>query len=503
MSIQNQVALRNLPKLPEEKQEGLSLFGSALSSAGARSVTGLPQTVMMMGLVVAVVGVAMAVFTSNTVAGAGFGVCGVVSLMGLYIVSTAEALERMQQSVDKLNKQELFFQGQTRLIDQAFRSVSKDTERLKKEGDLFDAKLKLLDSTHSRLNKAYSDLELAVKSMGDAGGVYSKNREEIQKRVVEMKAFITQSEIALKEYKETNSVFASHITKFSRAVLGLGQVDQKIERALNAFSVKNGDTPGTREQVECAEQIMGYLSTYLQSQHRSHLDVVRQYDRHFHRMDESMVYMSSFRRQLEETSAQLEPKDEKIRKAAQALEKQGQSVSSLLQQLSGGREVMERERGEVDRQFDSYMVKQDHMLRLIEQAVIKAENKLNDKERSLYQLRESLVEIQESLSASAEAQRKKDVEQQARESELNEHAAQLEVMQRSYDFNKRELEENIELLARQKNEHALHLQRSYEDLTQREIALSNKGLKIEQQHQHLQQLIRKIKKKDLLEESRV
>jgi prefoldin subunit 5 len=170
---------------------------------------------MMMGLIVAVAGVAMAVFTSNTVAGAGFGVCGVVSLMGLYIVSTAEALERMQQSVEKLNKQELFFQGQTKLIDQAFKSVTRDTDKLIEQGKLFEAKLDLSQFYYTpSFDNAYNNLELAVGSMNDASGIYAKNKEEVRSRLAEMHLFIEQSSAALKQYKDTNREFSRQVTKF-------------------------------------------------------------------------------------------------------------------------------------------------------------------------------------------------------------------------------------------------------------------------------------------------
>jgi hypothetical protein len=53
---------------------------------------------------------------------------------------------------------------------------------------------------------------------------------------------------------------------------------------------------------------------------------------------------------------------------------------------------MERERGEVDRQFSSFTGREDHPPELIKQAMIKVENKLSEKERSLYQLRDSLFE---------------------------------------------------------------------------------------------------------------
>ncbi|MBM3207673.1 MAG: hypothetical protein FJZ57_03595 [Chlamydiae bacterium] len=501
MSVQFQIPRRGAGLALEQKQEAASLITAAMPSMKGKCISNFSQSVMMMGIVAAVVGVSIAIFTSNTIAGIGFGMCGIVSLMGVYVIDGAEELKRMQASVDQLNQQERFFHGQTRLIDQAFKSVSKDTDRLEREGSLFKAQLQMLNATNSRLDHAYKELETALKLMGDAGGSYSKNREEIQKRVSEMKSFISQSQVALKEYKDTNVQFTGYVARFSRTVLGMGQVEEKIEKALNAFAVQNGDTPGTTEQVKNAEEIMGYLKTYLDAQHIDHMEVVHSFDKHFHTMESSLRDLTTLQQRIQQTSSFMEPTQQLIQQSSIALKKESESVSALVSHLTGNKEAIEFQRGEVAGQFQALKMAQDQILHLVQEASIRAEARLRDKEDQLQRIRISQEQNNTRLTLIEELQQRRESEQQQRHIALEERHSAQQLRQQSLQNMETALLEKQEQLRMKQEELVVQKQQAHESLAQKEQELAQQVIKVQQQHVNLKQLVTKVRKSILLGES--
>ena len=120
---------REMGVAEQMRNEGGILSAVALPALAGRIVSNWSQTSMIGGVVVSVIGVAAAIFSSNFMAAAGFGVAAIISMAGIFIADSAMRAQEWKEAMERFQGEKMFLEVQTRKMDLVQKNIKAESDR--------------------------------------------------------------------------------------------------------------------------------------------------------------------------------------------------------------------------------------------------------------------------------------------------------------------------------------------------------------------------------------
>lgn len=327
------------------KEEESSIAGNVFPSIGGRMVSSWSQSIMIAGIVVAVIGVAAAVFTSSVFAAVGFALLGVISALGVYVAQNAFEGEQLQNSIAQLNRQNSFLDEQTGKIEGTSRLIIAENARLKSAQEMLEGKARELQRENQRMVQANKDLEKAFQDMGAANRAMTENRAALDRKIVEMQQFVSNAKQVLQGFLRINVEFASRVGAFASVVSGLGRTEAQVRATVSEFEhVSTTELPQLTQQLQLARDLSNHIHTHITAQNESLHKLSEDYRAQVTRLEASVAPITTYNASLERQDVAFAAREASIGVATANMETEKRALTELAAELELQRQGIATER---------------------------------------------------------------------------------------------------------------------------------------------------------------
>ena len=248
-------------------KEGLAVASAVVPSLAGHSVTSYAQSFMIAGIIISVIGVATAIFTTSILVGVGFGLAGIVSIVGVFVAQSAFEGEQLQNSIAQLSRQNVFLEDQRIRLDSACRLLQGENDRLKEAQGSLDIKHKELERENIRIGQISSDLRASLEGLAGANALLSESRSVVVSQVVRLQGYVTEAKTTLQTFLETHREFSTTVSSFTGAIANLDKTEDLILRAITDLENEVvAAIPTLKSHVALATEISGYIGSRIETQ---------------------------------------------------------------------------------------------------------------------------------------------------------------------------------------------------------------------------------------------
>ncbi|MCX6990868.1 MAG: hypothetical protein NTX49_07400 [Chlamydiae bacterium] len=247
--------------------EGAAIASAVVPSLAGRSITSYAQSFMIAGIIISVMGVAAAIFTSALLTGVGFGLAGIVSVIGVFVAQSAFEGEQLQNSIAQLNLQNAFLDGQRLRLDSSVTLLKGENDRLQQAQGGLDLKYKELEGENARIQQLSSALGLSLQGMTTANHVLSESKSVLIAKVAQLQGYVAEGKATLQTFVDTHREFSTKVGVFAEAIARLDNTEGVIRSAIVDLEMQGAASlPGLREHVTLATEISGYIRSRMQEE---------------------------------------------------------------------------------------------------------------------------------------------------------------------------------------------------------------------------------------------
>lgn len=339
MSVSNVSGAATLPStvkgtstLPASsaKEAEMSIAAAVLPSIAGKIVSTWPQSVMIAGIVAAVVGVAAAVLTSSLFAGIGFALLGVISIVGVFVAQDAFEGAELQNSIALLGRQNTFLDQQTAKVELTSKQIIAENAKLKSAQVTLGQKADELQKENQRIIQANKDLEKALQDLAAANRSIREGSASLERRIADMKQVVVQANQILQTFLRRNLEFASSVGAFASASAGLGRTEAEIQGTLAEFErVTTEEIPQIRAQIELAQALSDRINTHMTEQNESLRRISEGYAAQITRLDATVAGLTASIQSYERLAADFIAREDSIRQATTAMESARGGLTAL------------------------------------------------------------------------------------------------------------------------------------------------------------------------------
>jgi len=276
------------------KESEMSIAGAVLPSIAGKLVSTWPQSVMISGIVAAVVGVAAAIFTSSLFAGIGFALLGVISIVGVYLAQNAFEGAELQNSIAQLGRQNTFLDQQTAKVELTAKQIIEENTKLKSAQVILAQKTEELQKENQRVVQANKDLEKALQDLGAANRIMREGSATLERRIADMQQVVVQAKQSLQTFLRRNVEFASRVGAFTSASEGLGQTEAQMQATLAGFErITTAEIPVLTAQIEFARALSDHIHAHMTEQNEALHRISEEFAAQVARLDASVARLTA------------------------------------------------------------------------------------------------------------------------------------------------------------------------------------------------------------------
>ena len=355
-------------------QGGGSLAAAVMPSLAGRSVTSYAQSFMIVGIIISVIGVAAAIFTSSILAGVGFGLAGIVSVIGVFVAQSAFEGEQLQNAIAQLNLQNAFLDDQRIRLDSASKFLKGENDRLKQAQGGLDLKCKELEGENTRIQQVSSDLRLSLQGMTASNRLLSESKSVLVAKVAELQGYVTEAKSTLQIFLQTYKEFSSNVSAFALVIPSLDKTEALIQRVISDLETKETEALlRLREHVTLATEIADYIHTRGEREQHLQLLAIPTYQEEVSTLRTSIGSLQNSVKDLERIHAAFASESEHSESIGSLQSKHREALAELITALEAGVAKFERERGKLiaetvvlQRTLTEFVTQRDALLHTLE-----------------------------------------------------------------------------------------------------------------------------------------
>jgi chromosome segregation ATPase len=395
MSIPNAHSAANVSVLASARQESAAVAAAVIPSLAGRSVTGWTHSFMMLGVAVAIVGVAASIFTGTMMATVGFGALGVVSLVGVFVAQSAMEGEMLQNSISQLNEQNAFLDDQTKKMDGAFKTIKKENEKLKATHGVLEAKIVMLEKENTRLMKASKDLDVALHSLSESNRSLEVKKVTLEKKVGDFEQYLRESLAVLDHFVGTNIEFASRVRLFCGAIKGLEDVEGSVRTMVGSLEdCVGGNFSDLRERLSLVKMISQDLKIVIDQDKVLQRALIDDYSAQMAIAERTSKEFASYGQSFDQSIGKISDRQTDMLVVAQNLERQRVELEQMARVLEAKRLQFVEEKQAFSREVEALRVLQENFSGLIGGSVETFDRKIRERDQE-YQSMVSKLESAE------------------------------------------------------------------------------------------------------------
>lgn len=345
------------------KEGEMSLASAALPSIGGKLVSSWPQAVMISGIIAAVVGVATAVFTSSVFAGIGFGLLGVISIVGVFVAQNAFEGAELQNSIAQLNRQNSFLDEQTGRVEHTAKQILAENARLKSAQEALEKRGEELLKENQRVVQANKDLEKSLQDIRVANRAMADHRAALERKIIEMQQVVARAQQLLQSFLRTNVEFASRIGAFTAVVRDLGSTEEEIRATVTNFErVVADEMPQLTAQIDLARALSDHIQSHMTSQNDSLRRLSADYANQVTRLTASVTTLTASNATLERLAAEFAAREASIASATATIDAARDGLTALIPSAEARIQGMSTERERLEREIAALISTKDAII---------------------------------------------------------------------------------------------------------------------------------------------
>ena len=326
--------------------EGAAIAAAVVPSLAGRSITSYAQSFMIAGIIISVIGVALAIFTSVLLTGVGFGFAGIVSVIGVFIAQSAFEGEQLQNSIAQLKGQNAFLEDQRVKLDAAIILLKGENDHLKFFQRSLDLKCKELEEENARIHQLSTDLRLSLQGMTAVNHVLSESKSVLIAKVAELRGYVAEAKSTLQGFVATHTEFSSRVLVFAGAIAKLDATEEVIRSAITDLETRaTASLPVLRDHVTLAREISDYIQTRLQEQTQQQSGSIEAFRKEVATLGSHIKGLQDYITELERINAGFALQMEGSQSIASLQGEHREALTSLIRTLDESSARFERERG--------------------------------------------------------------------------------------------------------------------------------------------------------------
>jgi chromosome segregation ATPase len=403
MAIPTNHGAASVSVMTSARQESIAVAATVIPSLAGKSVTGWTHSFMMLGVAVAVVGVAASIFTGTMMATVGFGALGVVSLVGVFVAQSAMEGEMLQNSISQLNEQNAFLDDQTKKMDGAFKTIKKENEKLKATHGILEAKVQMLERENTRLIKASKDLDVALHSLSESNKSLEIKKVTLEKKVGDFEQYLRESLGVLDHFVGTNIEFASRVRLFCGAIKGLEDLEGNIRSMVGSLEDCVGENfPDLKERLLLAKMISQNLKMVLSEDKESQRALIDDYSAQMAIAERTSKEFVSYGESFDQSIKGISDRQTQMIDVVQNLERERSELEEMARLLEMKRQQFIEEKQAFSHEVEALKALQEHFARLIGGSVDTFDRKIRERDEE-YQRMTLKLEAAEATLATMRA----------------------------------------------------------------------------------------------------
>jgi chromosome segregation ATPase len=355
--------------------KGVAIAAAVVPSLAGRSITSYAQSFMIAGIIISVIGVAAAIFTSVLLTGVGFGFAGIVSVIGVFVAQSAFEGEQLQNSITQLKGQNAFLDDQRVKLDACITLLKRENDDLKLSQGSLDLRCKELEGQNTRIHQLSTDLGLSLQGMTAANHVLSESKSVLIAKVAELQGYVAEAKATLQTFVATHKEFSSRVGIFAGAIANLDTTEEVIRSAIADLETRaTTSLPVLREHVTLSRDISDYIQTRVQEQSQQQSGSIDAYRQEVAALGTHIESLQGYIRELERINAGFSLQMQGSQSIESLQGEHREALTSLIRTLDESSGRFERERGlfrsEAERlqtTFRALVVERDALLRSLQQ----------------------------------------------------------------------------------------------------------------------------------------
>lgn len=375
-----------------------SAMGNAAPLLSARRISGCSQTTMMISVVVAVVGVAMSIFSQNMPAAIGFGCQCIISIIGVFVAESAFEGERMLGAISELNQQNSVLQQQTEKMSRALSLMQGENIRLEGNNTTLGERAKDLEEENISLIDLTKNLQKSFKALSECNKSLKNQEEFLRKKVDDLQQYVNLLKDAHSLFMETNTQFTGSVSVFHRVVSTLSETEGRFKELIGAFEASNMiEDPASKERLALAKVLLDSFQIHIQNDRGMQEQILERYKQQFSLFEERLVEVNRLNDFLMSSIEILVHIQHEMESSCKILDEQRSELFALIRSVALEKETIAREREMTSEAQSAFIALQQSILSSISSPLRQMEEMIRQKDIEIVLLRNRLEEEQASV----------------------------------------------------------------------------------------------------------
>ncbi len=221
-------------------------------------------SVMLVGVVIAVVGVAAAFFTGATLAIAGFALLGVSSGLGYFFARSSLNKEELEYSIRDLHTHNTELQMQMKNVERIVGTLTTQNMKLKERKKETEAGLTKLKDHNAALQSAQESLQLSYDDLASVAGSMREENSSFRERIETLEEVNGCMQAAIREFALSNKAFTRSALELKSTVDSLTEAEVEMKQSLERLdeSVESNIDQLSRDLTIHRSFVQGILSYF-------------------------------------------------------------------------------------------------------------------------------------------------------------------------------------------------------------------------------------------------